>query len=258
MTDVKPYPLPAGYTLYIFDIASSTMDEAHKLAKDGASQGTLVLASKQTKGRGRRGSAWVSEIGNLHLSIVLRPRFFLKNLSYLSFIMSVATGHALLPFLKPGCTLIYKWPNDILLNNAKIGGCLLEVERGCTPDKNPAWVIAGLGLNLKIKPKNVPYATTSLFEQGINLKAQDFLSFFCVELSNLLSLVESEGFELVKQMWLRRAFGVGELIKVHVAADTSYEGRFEGINDDGALILKNAKGQRFQVSTGQIMLAAAS
>ncbi|MGB1229652.1 MAG: biotin--[acetyl-CoA-carboxylase] ligase [Holosporaceae bacterium] len=255
MTGVKPQPLPAGYTLYAFDMTSSTMDEAHKLAQKGAPQGTLVLASRQTKGRGRRGAVWSSEAGNLHLSVVLRPRFFLENMSYLSFIMSVAAGHALLPFVKQQNRILYKWPNDLLFDHAKVGGCLLEIEPGKGPYDKPEWVVAGLGLNLRVSPQNLDVPVTSFLDHGIHITPQAFLSFFCVELTNLLSLVEREGFEVVRRMWLRRAFGMGCFVKIKVSDEAMFEGRVEGISDEGALILKHPKGQRFQVSTGQMMLS---
>jgi BirA family biotin operon repressor/biotin-[acetyl-CoA-carboxylase] ligase len=242
--------LPTGYRLFFHPTLPSTMDEAHRLAQEGAASGTLVLAETQTKGRGRLGKEWSSFPENVHLSCVLRPRLSYEKLSWLSFSVAVAAGHALLPFLKDDDALQYKWPNDVLLAGQKIGGVLIEVGPESTVPDKPSWVVFGLGMNIRAAPKNLDVPVTSLLDQGIDITREDFLSFFCTEFQSVLALVEEEGFETVRAMWLSRAWGMGRSLSVEVGNGIVYEGVAVSVTRQGALLLKKKSGEKIAVPTG--------
>lgn len=243
-------PLPAGYCLFFHSTLPSTMDEAHRLAQEGASSGTLVLAETQTKGRGRLGKDWSSFPENVHVSCVLRPRLSYEKLSWLSFAVAVAAGHALLPFLKDEGALQYKWPNDILLDGQKLGGVLIEAGPESTVPGKPSWVVFGLGVNIRAAPKHLEMPATSLFDQGVDITREDFLSFFCTEFQSVLALVEEEGFETVRAMWLSRAWGMGRALSVEVGKGVVYEGFAVGVTRQGALVLKKKSGEKVAIPTG--------
>ena len=244
--------LPAGYRLFFYSTLHSTMDEAHRLAQAGAPSGTLVLAETQTKGRGRLGKSWASFPGNVHASCVLRTPLSYEKLTWLSFTVAVAAGHALLPFLKDADLLEYKWPNDILLANKKIGGLLIESGPPSSNEQKPSWVVIGLGMNIRGAPKNLDMPATSLCDEGVDISREDFLSFFCTEFQSLLALIEEEGFETVRLMWLSRAWGMGRVLSVEVTPGVSHQGVAHGITPQGALLLKKESGEKIAIPTGYV------
>lgn len=252
MSELKK--LPAGHTLYTYDTLTSTMDEAHRLAREGAPAYTLILADKQTQGRGRRGGTWSSPPGNLHLSCIWRPSLTYEQINYLSFLLPVAAGNALLPFLPDPSLLQYKWPNDILIDSKKVGGCLIESEPDNQDSKKPQWVVGGLGLNFNVAPHfDVSYQTTSFAEQGIKITCKDFLPYFCVECQALLSALEESGFETLRTMWLARAWGTKELLTVVVDKDTSITGTMHSITPDGKLCLREKSEKKTIISSGHVL-----
>ena len=121
-------PLPLGYTLCRFEVVSSTMDEAWLLAQQNFPHRTLVISKRQTNARGRRGRTWFSPEGNLSLSLILRPRIQTTDCFAYAFMIALAMGKALNAFLPSGDTINYKWPNDLYLGNAKLGGVLVEAK----------------------------------------------------------------------------------------------------------------------------------
>src|SRR5437762_3812171 len=109
-----------------FDSLGSTIDEAQARVLQGAKDGTVIVAYRQVKGRGRRGRTWEDLSGNLHMTYITYLDRPLLEALQLSFVTCVAVGECLRAVLPPGHDLSYKWPNDILLNGKKVGGLLLE------------------------------------------------------------------------------------------------------------------------------------
>lgn len=125
------------------DVVPSTMDEAHRLAEQGAPAGTLVLADAQSRGRGRGGKRWVSEPGaGLWLTLVERP-VDASGLDVLSLRVGLHSARALDDVA--GRDVRLKWPNDLLLGDGKVGGILVEVR---WREQRPEWVAIGVGINL--------------------------------------------------------------------------------------------------------------
>src|SRR5205814_5835341 len=108
MTDGAP-SLPQGFLLHRFDTVGSTNDEARRLARDGAPEGTLVWSLAQSAGKGRRGRVWMSPPGNLYLSLVQRPAGPPAQAAQLGFVAAIALGDALDQLAGPVPGLRYKW-----------------------------------------------------------------------------------------------------------------------------------------------------
>lgn len=157
-----------GALIRHYDTVDSSQDEAHRLAAEGAPHGAAVVAALQTGGRGTRGRQWVSGPGGLWLSVVCRP----QNVSGIE-TLSVRTGmvlaEALEQLLPPGTSVALKWPNDLMIANAKVGGILAEARwQGDTL----SWVVVGVGINVRnTVPSGLPQPATSLAEHGITLSA---------------------------------------------------------------------------------------
>lgn len=243
--------LPYGYVLHTFASLPSTMDKAHVLAAEGCPHGTIILADQQTQGRGRRGATWISLEGNLNLSVVIKIPEISKNLAALSFIFCIAVGHALVPFINNHTSLGYKWPNDIILQDHKVGGILLEVcqEGTCSTDKA---LIVGVGLNLKKKPSDVRFPATSLYEQGIEVDKYEFLSLLCTELFELLSVWQQESFAPIQRIWRSRMWGLGCAVVVRRGQE-SITGIVRGIDEMGALVVEDHKHCKHSITAADIL-----
>ncbi|HUR67758.1 MAG TPA: biotin--[acetyl-CoA-carboxylase] ligase [Candidatus Thermoplasmatota archaeon] len=135
----------------------STNDDARELAAAGAPHGALVLAGAQRAGRGRAGRSFLSPVGGLYASVVLRPRAPPHHWSVLPLVVGAAAAGAL---RERGFPVELKWPNDLMIGGRKLGGVLVESRMGAE-----AFAIAGLGLNVAQAPRGVEHAT-ALAEHG--------------------------------------------------------------------------------------------
>lgn len=126
-----------------YGTVSSTMNLLHRLAAEGAGEGTAVVAEEQLAGRGSRGRAWDSARGGLWLSVLLRPGAVGTEL--LSLRVGLAAVEAL-QHLGPALRLGLKWPNDLMLGDRKLGGILCEAR---WTGEAPAWVAVGVGINVR-------------------------------------------------------------------------------------------------------------
>ena len=154
--------LPPAYRLIERDAVGNSNDEAKALARAGAEDGTLLWVREQSAGKGRGGRTWASPPGNLYLSLVLRPDCPLSEASALGFIAALAVGEAI-GSVAPPMDVLYKWPNDVLLNGRKVAGILLESE---TSGDELAWLVLGVGVNVAHFPKEANFPATSLHFEG--------------------------------------------------------------------------------------------
>jgi BirA family transcriptional regulator, biotin operon repressor / biotin---[acetyl-CoA-carboxylase] ligase len=136
----------------LFDEVTSTLDVAHPLARDGALDGTLILAERQTAGRGRSGRAWASEEGaGIWSTLIARPTDEAA-LEVLSLRVGLAVARALEAFTSNEIRL--KWPNDLVLDDGKLGGILIESR---WREERVDWVAIGIGINCRM-PRDLPLA----------------------------------------------------------------------------------------------------
>ena len=236
--------LPSVYNLISLERCASTNDEARDLARQGevvAPDGTVVWAREQSKGRGRHGREWASPPGNLHLSLILRPEVPLREAAQLSFVTAVALYDALGNISEPGHQLHLKWPNDVLLQEKKVAGILLESEAGGA--EFPEWVIVGLGVNVAYFPDDAAYPATSLSAEHWTVTVEDTLVAFARSFQKWANIWVEEGFDKVRQTWLNRSIGKGKAIAVSLDNET-LTGNFKDLDDDGALILENDGAER--------------
>jgi len=136
----------------LFGEVPSTLDMAHPLARAGAPEGTLILAERQTAGRGRSGRAWSSEEGaGIWMTLLARPRDDAA-LEVLSLRVGLAAARALEAFTDSEVRV--KWPNDLMLDDGKLGGILIESR---WRDERADWIAIGIGINCK-GPRDIPNA----------------------------------------------------------------------------------------------------
>jgi len=211
------------------------MDEARTLALNDSEEGTVVVATQQTAGRGRRGRSWETLSGNIHLTYITYQRCPLLKAPQLSFVACVAVGEALRPFLSPESKLLYKWPNDLLLNGKKVGGILLETLS--IPEKTEMAYLIGCGINLAASPLEVRYPSTSFQNERIEVPYEDALQKIGHSLQSHITLWQNEGFPPIRKVWMDFAMGLG--LSLSFDRDGArFEGIFQGIDEEGALILE--------------------
>jgi BirA family transcriptional regulator, biotin operon repressor / biotin---[acetyl-CoA-carboxylase] ligase len=136
----------------LFDEVTSTLDIAHPLARDGAPEGTLILAERQTAGRGRSGRVWASEEGAGIWSTLLARPTDEAALEVLSLRVGLAAARALEAFTDDVVRL--KWPNDLMLGDGKLGGILIESR---WREERVDWIAIGIGINCRV-PRDLPHA----------------------------------------------------------------------------------------------------
>ena len=251
MNELQPR-LPPAYRLIRFDTIDSTNEEAKRLARAGAEEGTLVWALEQTAGRGRRGHAWASPRGNLYASLILRPECPVGRAAQLGFVAALAVGDMLDATSGGLEELSYKWPNDVLVHGRKIAGILLESELG--EGEIPKFVIVGVGINLISSPPDTEFPATSVAEQGLRpvspARAVEEVTRYC---HAWVQRWREEGFAPIRAAWRARAISVGEVIRVRLEAATLH-GRFLDIDQQGALLLENS-GELRCIRAGEIFPA---
>jgi BirA family biotin operon repressor/biotin-[acetyl-CoA-carboxylase] ligase len=231
----------------------STNDEVRNAALRGKPEGLVVTADVQTAGRGRRGREWSSPSGNLYSSVLLRPAVPPAVGAQLSFIAALAVAEAVAELL-PGAPLVNcKWPNDVLVNGAKIAGILLESQTGAGGRLD--WVVIGAGVNVTSHPQLAAYPATSLAANGATAAAKDVLARYLHRLDHWLVRWAEAGFAPVRDAWLARAWRLGATIAVK-AGERPLEGVFETLDEAGALVLAARDGRRQIFSAGEIAASA--
>ncbi len=237
--------LPA---VIVLETTGSTNDDAKAQARDGAAEGTVVHARRQTAGRGRQGNHWMSEPGNLYMSMVLRPRVSAADSGQLSFLAAVALAQTVESFLPQGTDIALKWPNDLLITGRKAAGILLETESAAGANGGPEWLVLGMGLNLRHAPEGA-VALYDLAGAEIDVdRARDAL------MGNVLSLYrhwQREGFAPVRSAWLARAARLGQSIRVRLPNEEFYA-VFDGIDARGALEVTMQHGARRVIASGEV------
>lgn len=223
------------YHLLSFDTLDSTNEEAKRLARGGGCHGAVIWAKKQSAGKGRLGRTWVSDEGNLFVSILLQPSKPLNELSQLSFVAAMSVIESIRPLLVDGNQLKCKWPNDILLGDKKLGGILLESFK---VEETGAWAVVGVGVNVDSFPPKTDFPATCLKDAGVELvSAKIILSRFVYHFIEGYNEWNTKGFSPVRKRWLGSAWGIGQELCARLP-DGQMQGIAEGIDEQGSLILK--------------------
>lgn len=239
------------YHLLSFDTLDSTNEEAKRLAKGGGCHGAVVWAKKQSAGKGRLGRKWVSQEGNLFVSVLLQPSKPVNQMPQLSFVAAMAVIESIRPLLVDGKALQCKWPNDILLGGKKLGGILLESFK---TEDGGTWAVVGVGVNVDGFPPRTDFPATCLKEAGVELvSAKIILSRFIYHFIESYNDWNTKGFAPLRKRWLASAWGMGDEICARLP-DGELRGIFEGIDEHGALIL-DAGGKKQHVMAADVFPA---
>ena len=236
-----------GQHLHIHQSLASTNSEAMTLAQNGAEDGTVVAAESQSAGRGRHARTWFSPPGlNLYCSIIVRGLGRGLSLAdWLSWVpLTTALAAAEAVQTVAATSLALKWPNDLLLDERKVGGILCE--SSLTVPDNPI-VVIGIGLNVNVPRKSFPEElhpiATSLFESTHRLIDRNrLLAQFLMELEQSLDELRDHGSSQLRQAYQRRCTTLGRQVRVILGADEELLGTAVAITADGTLQVRPSTG----------------
>lgn len=205
----------ANYKLLSFDKIPSTQDYALELISSGrATNGTTVLAAAQSAGRGRMRRPWVSHHGNLHISFIYSAP---ERDARLSYSVAVAVAETIASF---GIHPAIKWPNDILVDNKKIAGTLIEYSGD--------FVVIGIGINVNSNPTVDRYKTTKM-DNYAEIPMNELLNRL---IRNIDKWIRAD-FRAVRDRWTELAACINCSVKYHGEL-----AQLIGINENGALVLR--------------------
>ena len=228
----------AGIRHIAYDTLGSTNAEAMDHARAGERGPLWITARRQTAGRGRRGSTWVSDTGNLYATLLLTDPAPPECAPQLAFVAALALHDAVATCApQVGPLLQLKWPNDLLLGGAKLAGILIE------GGSEPVFAVAiGIGVNCAAHPSDTAYPATDLAAAGALVTPdQVFAALSAAMLRRLAQWGRGEGFSGIRADWLKRAAGLGEAIRVRLP-EREFSGRFEGLDDAGRLLVDGPAG----------------
>jgi BirA family biotin operon repressor/biotin-[acetyl-CoA-carboxylase] ligase len=254
--DTNPYETLAydlktrivGREILYYRSLSSTMDVARREARDGAEEGTVIIAGEQTGARGRMGRVWVSPPGNAAVAVILRPE--VSSLPYMVMLASLAAAGSIEAVA--GLETQIKWPNDVLIGGKKVGGILIENEvKG-----GDAFSVLGIGINVRLDPSVTPEIaeTAASLEavKGAGVPPEDIVRELLAGLDRLYLALREDG-DAVFREWRGRLVTLGK--RVAAASENGViEGMAEDVETSGALVLRLDDGSSMQVVAGDVTL----
>ncbi|ELQ18104.1 bifunctional biotin--[acetyl-CoA-carboxylase] synthetase/biotin operon repressor [Pseudomonas fluorescens BRIP34879] len=223
-----------SWPVQIFDSIDSTNAEALRLVSAGEEAPFLILAERQTAGRGRRGRKWVSPFAqNVYYSLVLRVEGGLRQLEGLSLVVGLAVMHALRESGVQGAAL--KWPNDVLVGQKKIAGILLEL---VGDPADICHVVLGVGINANMqKATDVDQEWTSVqLETGASVDRNNLVARLSLQLCGYLERHKASGFSAFQEEWELNHLWQGKAVSL-IAGVSQVDGVVLGVDRQGALRL---------------------
>ncbi len=236
------------WDLVILNEIDSTNSEALRLVKSGTTKNKIIIANKQTAGRGRNNRFWHSLQGNLYSTLVLQYKFSQEILTQTPLVISLAlhkTIRALIP--DPTKSVKIKWPNDILVDGKKISGILIETASFGQIN----YLIIGVGVNILNYPKNIDQDATCLIDHGCdsNITALGLLEIFLSNFDEYFALWQDEIFDIIINIWLKNAYKLNESITIRMH-ENLIEGIFRGVDTSGSILLETEPGNICKIFTG--------
>jgi BirA family transcriptional regulator, biotin operon repressor / biotin---[acetyl-CoA-carboxylase] ligase len=241
-----------GREIFFLEETDSTNLRAHERGESGGRHGLVIIADRQTAGKGRLGRSWQSPPGvNLYASVLLRPAFLPRQAPQLTFLSAVAVARAVQEV--SGLSARVKWPNDVLVGGKKIAGLLNEMS---AETERINYVILGIGVNLNMRADQFPTelrypATSILLETGAPISRILFARALLRHLDSLYTLYLAEGFLPLRRAWEAYFDLVGREVEIDFRGSV-LRGVVEGIDAEGALLLRQGDGQIEKVLAGDV------
>lgn len=245
----------AGRELVFFSETDSTNTQAKLLAEKGAPHGQLVVADKQTGGKGRRGRVWESPAGsNIYFTLLLRPEIEPNTASMLTLVMAMAVAKGIEKNMPGLAKTGIKWPNDIIMNEKKVCGILTEMSLSVEQD-SISYVVIGVGINVynqefpeEIAMKATGIETATGKKPSRSLLLADIMEAFEEYYECFLQYGNLEG---LMAEYNERLVNVGRQVRV-LDPKGAFEAKAEGINSQGELLVTLPDGAKQSIYAGEV------
>ena len=245
------YTHVVGRRIQYFPELKSTMDEAARLADEGAEEGAVVIAERQSAGRGRQGRSWVSQPGNLLFSVLFRPE--MAQLPFISLIGGVAVARAVRK--TTGLTSDIKWPNDLMLDGRKAAGILAE---SAIIGDSVCYAVLGIGINVALDTSDTEeisaFATSVNAVAGREVERESLLRQLLLELDDLYTRLR-RGESPIGE-WRDLLETKGRRV-VAFAGNERHHGLAEDVDEAGNLLLRLDDGRLMTLTAGDVTLSDA-
>ncbi len=241
-----------GRKIHFLEEVDSTNTYAAKLVQKGATEGEVVIADCQTRGRGRMDREWHSPSGkNLFTSIILKPPVNPSSASQMTLMAGVAVAELISEFCPGRVTL--KWPNDVLIDGKKVCGILTEMK---TKGDKIDYVIVGIGININMErldfPEELQGSSTSLKEETAeHVSRTEFAAGLYNYFEKCYHTLTAEGFDSIRDRWMKYSGIIGREIEVR-GRDSKKRGRVVGLDNIGALMLYDEREEKSRILSGDI------
>lgn len=239
-----------GKNILSYASLDSTNDTAYELAENGAKEGTVVIAEKQKKGKGRHGRTWISPKGGIYLSCVIKPDIEPKEVAKITLVSAIAVSTAIREVVNVPAMI--KWPNDITIGGKKVCGILTEMK--AEQDKVD-FLIVGIGINADIPASLLPKGATALSEESvIPVPKVDLVKRVLENLERYIGLFRKEGFYTIRGEWRDLSDMIGRHVRVNCHKE-KIEGEALDVDSDGALVIRLDNGFHKRVLSGDVVIA---
>jgi len=246
-----------GKRVYYFEEIDSTQNFAQNIAADKKENGTIIIAEKQTSGRGRLDRKWTSPKGGIWFSLIIHPKFDVSSSTLIPILSAVALSKSIKSVLDIETEV--KWPNDITMNGKKVAGVLVDAS---FQTNSIDYLILGIGINFDIDAKKLEkrltktpnfYGIDSLRGKEDKTPPKKLLKEFLLQFEkNLFQLDKGEKSKIIKE-WTKRAAGIGKKITINTS-NGKISGISQGIDNDGALKIKT-RNEIKKIYVGDVVLS---
>mgnify|MGYP000990945987 FL=1 len=246
-----------GKRVYYFEEIDSTQNFAQNIAADKKENGTIIIAEKQTSGRGRLDRKWTSPKGGIWFSLIIHPKFDVSSSTLIPILSAVALSKSIKSVLDIETEV--KWPNDITMNGKKVAGVLVDAS---FQTNSIDYLILGIGINFDIDTKKLEkrltktpnfYGIDSLRGKEDKTPPKTLLKEFLLQFEkNLFQLDKGEKSKIIKE-WTKRAAGIGKKITINTS-NGKISGISQGIDNDGALKIKT-RNEIKKIYVGDVVLS---
>lgn len=240
------------HVIHYFDVVGSTNTEAKRLAREGAPEGTLIVADAQTKGRGRLGRSWVSPPGTgLYLSIILRPDCPADWLPKLTLTAGIAVASAI---RQTGLMPQLKWPNDILIADRKVGGILTEA---VFDRKRINFAVLGIGVNVNMERNELPISIRNLaislrLGLGEPLSRIHLIQSLLQQMEQWYESFQTGLFTTILETWCKFDATLGREVEVFLP-EKRLMGVAEALGPDGTLLIRDKTDSLHSIVAGDVV-----
>ena len=232
-----------GQQSYYFDSIDSTQNQALKMVNNAKNNGAIIIASKQTGGKGRTGRKWISPKGGIWFSVILQPKFDISIVTLFPIASALALSKALEKTFKINPEL--KWPNDLTIKGKKLAGILVDASLESNRIEN---IVLGIGINFDVDVKQIEkllkdtpnfYGVASLNQQKNKIRPIQLIQTFLVELEKIYDLMNTKKTGKILAEWTKRSSTIGKNVQLDTIGGR-IKGKAAKIDDDGSLIVEHS------------------